>query len=93
MLGAFFGLVSLVITAVAGLLAFGFTREFSRSRLRFVDAARNPVLPWVVGVITVVVAMPIAALLPLITGLTALVTGAAAGLGTASGVKALKRGD
>ena len=31
--------------------------------------------------------------LPLVTGLTAIVFGAATGLGTASGVKALKRGE
>ena len=32
-------------------------------------------------------------LLPLVTGFTGLIAGVAAGLGTASGVKALKRGE
>lgn len=93
MFGAIGGLLRLAIAAGAGLFLFGLTREFVRNRLRYVDGVRNPAVPWFVGLVVLVVAMPIAALLPLVTGFTAAVAGLASGLGTASGVKALNRGD
>jgi hypothetical protein len=86
------GLLYFAITAAAGLITFGVTREFVRQRLRFVDAARHPVVPWLAAFGVLLVMLPVAALLPLITATTAGVAGAAAGLGTASGVKALKSG-
>ena len=93
MIGALFNFVSLVIAAGVGLFTFALARQYVRSRLRFVDAVRTPIAPWVAGLAAWMIAVPIAALLPLITGLTALVFGAATGLGTASGVKALQRGE
>jgi hypothetical protein len=91
--GAIGGLLSLIISAAAGLFMFGLAREYVRNRLRFVDAVRNPIAPWVAGFAVLLVMSPIAALLPLVTGFTAAVAGLATGLGTASGVKALKRGE
>lgn len=93
MFGAIGGLLSLIISAAAGLFMFGLAREYVRNRLRFVDAVRNPIAPWVAGFAVLLVMSPIAALLPLVTGFTAAVAGLATGLGTASGVKALKRGE
>ena len=93
MFESIFGLVRLVIAIGAGLFAFGLAREYVRNRLRFVDAVRSPIAPWLVGFAALVVATPIAALLPLVTGGTAMLFGAGAGIGTASGVKALKRGE
>ncbi|MEO5798187.1 MAG: hypothetical protein ABIZ70_09900 [Gemmatimonadales bacterium] len=93
MFAAMFGLVSLVITAAAGLFMFGLAREFVRNKLRFVDAVKSPIAPWMAGFAVLIVAAPIAALLPLVTGFTAAIAGLATGLGTASGVKALKRGE
>ena len=93
MFSGLFSLISLVIAAGVGLVAFGFTREYVRNRLRFVDAVRNPIAPWLVGFGALILAAPVAALLPLVTGATAALFGAGAGFGTASGVKALKRGE
>lgn len=93
MFAAMFGLVSLIITAAAGLFMFGLAREFVRNKLRFVDAVKSPIAPWVAGLGVMMVAAPIAAILPLVTGFTAAIAGLATGLGTASGVKALKRGE
>jgi hypothetical protein len=87
------GILSLAVTLVAGIGAFTIAREFVRNRLRFVAAAKHPALPWVAGGLVLVAATPIAWLLPLITATTATVAGIAAGLGSHSGVKALKRGD
>jgi hypothetical protein len=81
-----------MIALTAGVFAFGFARGFVRRRLRFVDAVRGPVVPLLAGLAATVVAWPFT-LLPLITGFTAAIVGVGAGLGTASGVKALKRGE
>jgi hypothetical protein len=87
-----FDIIRLAIALTAGVFAFGFARGFVRRRLRFVDAIRSPVAPILAAAVGLAVAWPFT-LLPLITGFTAAVVGLATGLGTASGIKALKRGD
>ncbi len=87
-----FQIISLAIGLVGAVFAFGFARGFVRRRLRFVDAVRSPVAPILAAAIAALVAWPLT-LLPLITGFTAAVVGIGAGLGTASGVKALRSGD
>ena len=93
MLSSLFNLIGLAVGIGAGLFAFGLAREYVRQRLRFVDAVRHPLAPWAVAFGAVLVAAPIVWLLPIVGGGTALIFGAASGLGTASGVKALKRGE
>ncbi len=93
MLSGLFNLISLVVSVGAGLFAFGLAREYVRQRLRFVDAVRHPMAPWAVALGAILVAAPIVWLLPIVGGGTALIFGAGSGLGTASGVKALKRGE
>ena len=87
-----FDILRLIIALTAGVFAFGFARGFVRRRLRFVDAARSPLMPLLAGAAAAIVASTFT-LLPLITGFTAALVGIGAGMGTASGVKALKRGD
>ncbi len=93
MFQALAGLIGFVATAVAGIAMFQVSREFVRRRLRFVDAVRGPMVPWVVALGVALLAMPVVGLLPIVGATTAMVAGAAAGFGTASGVKALKRGE
>lgn len=93
MLGALWGLLGFVATLVAGIAAFTLAREFVRNKLRFVDAVKHPATPWLAGAAVLLVGLPIAGLLPLITAGTAIVAGLATGFGTASGVKALKSGN
>jgi hypothetical protein len=85
------GLLSLAVTVAAVAGGFVIARDFVVRRLRFVDEVRSPLAPWVAGVGVALVAWPIA-ILPLITTTTTTLLGVAAGFGTASGVKALKRG-
>lgn len=85
------GLLTLAVTTVAVLGGFAVARDFVVRRLRFVDAVRSPLAPWIAGLGAAIVAWPVA-LLPLVTTTTTTLFGVAAGLGTASGVKALKRG-
>jgi hypothetical protein len=78
------GLIYIALFVAAGIIGFSIARTFVRRRLRFVDGIYSPAAPWLAGLAAAVIAWPIA-LLPLIT--------IGAGLGTASGVKALKRGE
>lgn len=87
-----FDIIGLALALTAGVFAFGFARGFVRRRLRFVDAVKGPLVPLLAGLGAMVVAWPLT-ILPLITGFTAAAVGVGAGFGTASGVKALKRGD
>lgn len=92
MFSTLFGIAALAITVVSGVMAFGFARGFVRRRLRFVDAVRSPLTPYVAGAAGLLVAAPFT-LLPLISGATVAVVGLGAGLGARSGVSALRRGD
>jgi hypothetical protein len=85
-------ILAIGIATVGGILAFGFARGFVRRRLRFVDAARSPLTPFIAGGLGLLVAAPFT-LLPLVTGATVAVVGLGAGLGAKSGVSAIRRGD
>ncbi len=86
------GFLYLALSVAAAVGGFVLARRFVRQRLRFVDGIRSPVAPFVAGLVAALIAWP-AALLPIVTTATAAVFGIGAGLGTASGIKALKRGD
>jgi len=88
-----FSLIGLVVTAAGAIFAYGLAREYVRNRLRFVDAVRHPLAPWVTWFVATLILIPIVAILPLVGAGTAILVGGAAGLGTSSGVKALKRGE
>lgn len=88
-----FTVVGFVVTAGAALFVFGVAREYVRNRLRFVDAVKHPIAPWLTWFGVTLVLLPVVALLPLVGVGTAVLVGGAAGMGTSSGVKALKRGE
>ena len=86
-----FGWLALAATVTAAIGGFIVARNFVRRRLRFVDAAYSPVAPFLAGILAAMIAWPVA-ILPIITTTTSALFGIGVGLGTASGVKALKRG-
>lgn len=86
-----FGWLTLVVTATAAVTGYIVARNFVRGRLRFVDAAYSRAAPFLAGILTAMVAWPLA-ILPIITTTTAALLGVGVGFGTASGVRALKRG-
>jgi hypothetical protein len=85
------GWLSMLITVVAVVGGFVLAKNFVRRRLRFVDAVYSPAAPWIAGLGAALIAWPAAAL-PIVTTITTTLFGVGAGLGTASGAKALKRG-
>jgi hypothetical protein len=84
--------LGLLLTAAAGLGGYLLAKRFVGRRLRFVDAIRSPWAPWIAGAVATVAASPLA-LLPLVGSTTALVFGIGVGLGTASGVRTVRRRD
>jgi hypothetical protein len=83
-------MIQLTLTLVAGLAGYLLARGFVRQRLRFVDAVQSPVAPLVAGILAALAAWPLA-LLPLVTLGTTLVFGLGTALGTASGVRWIRR--
>jgi hypothetical protein len=79
-------------TILFGIFGYVVSRNFVRNRLRFVDAVRSPLAPMAAGILAFLIAWPIS-ILPFIGVGTALVFAFGCAFGTASGVKALRRGE
>lgn len=86
------GFLSLVITLGAAWFGYGTARRFVRERLRYVEGALTGGAAIAAGIGAFVVAYPIAWLLPLVTGGTAIAFGLAVGLGTKAGASDVKHG-
>lgn len=80
-------LIGVLATGAAALLGFIQSRSFVGRRLQYVDAVRRPWAPWLAGIAAGILAAPVAWVLPLIGTGTAVLFGAAVGLGTAVGSK------
>ena len=80
------------VLAVAA-AAFGYiqTRSFTRRRLAYVDAVQNAAAPVIAGAVAFAIALPVAGMLPLITGFTALTFGAGVGAGLNAGARDTRR--
>jgi len=84
--------LALLLATAAGIGGYLMAKRFVGRRLRFVDAVRSPWAPWLAGAVAAVLASPLI-LFPLIGSTTPLVFGIGVGLGTASGVRLIRRGD
>jgi len=80
-------LIALGAAGAALVGGFGWTRNFVRSRLRFVDAVHSRPAPWIAGGVAVLLAAPIVWFLPIVGGGTALALGIGTGLGVRSAQK------
>jgi len=80
-------LIALGVAGAAFVGGFGWTRNFVRTRLRFVDAVHSKPAPFVIGAAVAVVASPVVALLPIVGAGTALALGIGTGLGVRSAQK------
>lgn len=84
--------LSLLLMFAAGAVGYLAARGYVKRRLRFVDAIRSPLAPVIAGVGAFVLGWPFA-FLPLVTVGTAVLFGIGVGVGTASGARAITRGD
>ena len=87
-----FELIGLIIALGVGVGSFSKTRTFVKRRLRYVDAVQKGTAPVIAGAAAAIVAAPVVAALPIITGATALALGAGVGFGTHAGAKAIREG-
>ncbi|MFQ5702955.1 MAG: hypothetical protein ACE5HT_02940 [Gemmatimonadales bacterium] len=85
------GLIWLGITGAAAIFGYIKTRQFVRRRLRFVDAVNNPLAPLVAGGAAWLITIPVVTLLPIVTGVSAIVFGLGIGAGVLHGAKDVKR--
>ncbi|MFN8581573.1 MAG: hypothetical protein U0163_11435 [Gemmatimonadaceae bacterium] len=84
-------LLGFAVSAVVAYIGYSQARRFVASRLRYVDAINNPVIPIVAGGAAALVAIPIAGLLPIVTTATALTFGLSVGVGVAAGRNDIRR--
>ena len=87
-----FGMITLALALGAAWFGYGTARRFVREKLRHVEGALTPGAAIVAGVGAAIVLSPLAWLLPLVTGGTAVAFGLGVGLGTRAGASDVKRG-
>jgi hypothetical protein len=93
MVGTLQALIGFALFATAAFGSYFLARRFVQRRLRFVDAVRSPFAPLIAGGVAFLVAWPLAALLPVVSTVTAIVFGVGTALGTSAGVRALTRAE
>jgi hypothetical protein len=78
-------MITLLLAIAASVFGYVQTRSFVRRKLSYVDAVHTGAAPLVAGAAAALLAMPVAGLLPLIGGGTALLFGAGVGAGVRAG--------
>ena len=87
-----FGLLAFAVTSAAVIIGFVQSKLFVQRKLRYVDGALSSGAAIAAGIGATLVAWPVAWLLPLISGGTAIAFGLAVGLGTRAGASDIKHG-
>lgn len=85
-------IIALAATFTATIVGHVGARRFVRERLRFVDAVQRRRAPWIAGGAALLLATPIAWLMPVVGIGSALLFGAAVGTGVAYGARDVRRG-
>lgn len=85
-----FGLIAAGIAGVAGVYGHIASRKFVGKRLRYTSLVEKPMLGLWAGAVTVVVASPVVAILPIVGAGTAIAAGLGVGTGVALGVSDTK---
>lgn len=85
------GLISLAIAIGAVIGGYSLARTFVMERLRYVNGVHRTGVPIIAGLAAWCVALPVAFLLPLVSGVTAVLFGASVGIGVASGARGIRK--
>ena len=83
-------LLGIVVAWAAAIAGYKQARSFVRERLRYVDGVQKTFVPVKVGAIAALAALPVVWLLPAVTTASAMLFGAAIGLGVAAGRKDIR---
>lgn len=86
------GMIALALALGASWFGYGTARRFVRERLRYVESALTPGAAIIAGVGAAILLAPLAWLLPLVSGGTAIAFGLGVGLGARAGAADVKRG-
>jgi hypothetical protein len=81
-----FFMITVLVALIAGFVGYAQSRRFVSSRLRYVDAAQNRMLPFLAGIGATLLALPLV-FLPFIGAGTAVLLGLGVGTGVAVGAK------
>ena len=81
----------LAIAGVASVVGYWQARQFTQNKLRYVDAVHKASIPVLVGAAAVLVATPVAWLVPFVTWGTALLFGGGVAMGVAAGARDIRR--
>ncbi|HUO53001.1 MAG TPA: hypothetical protein VMT93_10805 [Gemmatimonadaceae bacterium] len=86
-------MLALIIAGALALAGFTTSRNYVRTRLRYVDAVQKPLAPIIAGVVVAVVAVPLTAILPIVGAGTALLLSASVAAGVATGASDIRKGN
>jgi membrane glycosyltransferase len=86
-----FSFIAFVITIAATAVGYWQARQFTQSKLRYVDAVHRMSVPILAGIGAAIVAAPIVWLLPIVGGGTALLFGAGVATGVAAGARDIRK--
>jgi len=82
-----FELIGTAAAIGAGIAGYVASKDFTKRRLRFVDAVHKAPVPLIAGIGAALVAAPVVWLLPIVGAGTAILLGAGVGLGVRSASK------
>jgi hypothetical protein len=86
-----FELIGIAAAWSAAILGFAKTREFVRNRLRYVDSVHGASAPVKAGGAALLIAAPIVWVLPVVGAPTAILFGAAVGVGVLAGSRDIRK--
>jgi len=84
-------LIGMIAAWSAAYLGYSKTREFVRSRLRYVDGVHRASAPVKAGAAATLVALPVVAVLPAVGFPSAMLLGVAVGMGVSAGSRDIRR--
>jgi hypothetical protein len=84
-------LITLAIAGAAAVVGYWQARQFTLNKLRYVDAVHKAIVPVAVGLAAVLIATPVAWLVPFIGTGTALLFGGGVAMGVAAGARDIRK--
>lgn len=86
-----FTIISMAIALAVAVIGYMQARSYVHTKLRFVDAAQHFAAPLIAGVAAMLVAAPVAWLLPIIGAKTAILFGLGVGAGVSAGARDVRK--
>jgi len=83
--------LTLALAGGAGIIGYWKARQFTMNKLRYVDGIHKMTAPILAGLGAVLIATPVAWLVPFITSFTVLLFGSGVALGVAAGARDVRR--